>query len=97
VRSRSAKYASAGGYSSSYTIGESDVERSNDYIFFPSSVEYGNGDEDYYKTHEANSDMWWHNSGKVTIYSFNSGTRNWNISNTGNADYMNLRFPGIPI
>lgn len=94
VRSRTAKYTSSGGFSSSYTIGESEVERSNDYIFFPSSVEYGNSDGAYYVGHEAGGAMWWYTPAKNKVYSYNSSATQWEDS-SGN--YMNLRFPGVPI
>ena len=95
VRSRAATMQQSG-YTNSYTIGNSNVVRTNDYVFFPSSVEMGNTDSTYYKGYEAAKSMIWYNGGNTVVYKYNSGTTSWDVDD-GNAQYMNLRFPIMPI
>ena len=94
VRSRAATMSSSG-YTQTYSIGTSEAVISNDYVFFPSAVEMGLSNE-VYKGHEALGSMIWYSGGNTAVHRYNSGTTSW-VDDTGNAEYMNLRFPIIPI
>jgi hypothetical protein len=100
VRSRASKMTNSG-YTNAFIIGDTEVTRSNDYIFFPSSVEYGNEDTENYKGHEAAGTMNWKTPGHVELYNYNSGTGTWNPLTESTAidisDFMNIRFPNIPL
>lgn len=100
VRSRASKMTNSG-YTNAFIIGDTEVTRSNDYIFFPSSVEYGNEDTENYKGHEAAGTMNWKTPGHVELYNYNSGTGTWNLLTESVtidiSDFMNIRFPNVPL
>jgi len=77
VRSRAATMSQSS-YTSTYSIGNSDVVVSNDYVFFPSSVELGNNDtSDIYKPHEALKSMTWYSGGNTIVHRYDSGSTSW--------------------
>lgn len=95
VRSR-ASVQSSTSYNSTHSIAGTDVVTTNDYVFFPSCVEVGLSDTTIYKTHEALNSMRWYSGGNTSVYRWDSGSTSWS-QDTGNAQYMNLRFPVVAI
>lgn len=100
VRSRVAKMTSSG-YTNAFIIGDTEVARTNDYIFIPSSVEFGNADVENFKGHEASGAMNWKTTAHIELYNYNSGTGTWNRITEDQtmdiSDFMNIRFPNVPI
>lgn len=96
IRSRQAICTGTGIAGSNYVVGNSESITTNDYVFFPSAVEMGNSNETTFKGHEARNSMLWYTSANTEVYNYNNTALRWDSTN-GNADYMNLRFPYIPI